>query len=307
MGKETPVICRPALPMDTTHVLELTRSIWEGEDYVPKVWADWLADPGGLLAAAECRGVVIGIGKLTKLSPQQWWLEGLRVHPEYEGLGIASRLNDYLLDFWLKTGTGIIRMATSSSREAVKHLAQKKGFHIVGEFSVFEATATSDHEKSGIKRLFSPLGNEDIKPAIEFIQDANRVWSPYHLLDLGWQWVTPQEPFLEDYVKDRQAWWWRDKKGVMIKVDKQEDQELWARVRLLACRAQDLRDCLRELRSFAGQSGYDRITWLAPLTKGYQEIVKETGFQRSWDGSLLIFEKSHPDFEVDPENLSINI
>ena len=44
------VACRPARQSDTVDVMELTRTIWEGEDYVPQVWASWLADRRGRLA-----------------------------------------------------------------------------------------------------------------------------------------------------------------------------------------------------------------------------------------------------------------
>jgi hypothetical protein len=78
------VTCRPAQVDDTPDVLELTHTIWEGEDYNPQVWQDWLADTQGLLAVAEHDGRVLGLGKLTCLAAGQWWLEGLRTHPEFE-------------------------------------------------------------------------------------------------------------------------------------------------------------------------------------------------------------------------------
>jgi hypothetical protein len=46
------LVCRPALPKDTPDVIELTRTIWGGEDYVPVVWAEWLEDYEGTLAVA---------------------------------------------------------------------------------------------------------------------------------------------------------------------------------------------------------------------------------------------------------------
>jgi GNAT superfamily N-acetyltransferase len=292
------VVCRPALPMDTFDALELTRHIWEGDDYVPQVWAEWLRDPEGLLAVAEYAGVVVGFGKLTKLSAAEWWLEGLRVHPEHEGRGIASRLNNLQYEFWLRKGSGIIRMATSSNREAVKHIAQKRGFLSIGEYSTFEATVINEGDKSDENQNFTTLNFEDIDQAIELLRDPDLGWSPYDLLDIGWQWVTPQRQFFKDYVSDQQAWWWRDKQGILIQVEKKEDTELWARIRMLACSKRDLNDCLTDTRKFAGQCGYDRITWLAPLTPDCEEVLKRSGFQRSWDGSLLIFEKEHPQKDV---------
>jgi hypothetical protein len=44
----TQVLCRQAVEVD---VIEFCKGIWDGEDYVPSVWEDWLQDPNGLLAA----------------------------------------------------------------------------------------------------------------------------------------------------------------------------------------------------------------------------------------------------------------
>ena len=142
------VVCRPALPLDFPGMLELTSQIWEGDDYVPKVWQAWLIDPEGLLAVAEFKGKVVGLGKLTKLSQQDWWLEGLRVHPQFEGRGVASRIHKYLLDTWEKIGSGTIRFATVSTREPVKHLAQVNGFHLAGEYSTFKCSTSNGSSKN---------------------------------------------------------------------------------------------------------------------------------------------------------------
>lgn len=85
-------------------MLELTKTIWEGEDYVPQVWDDWLADPHGQLSVAEIGGRVVGLGKLTRLAPGEWWLEGLRVDPQWQGRGIGRALHEYHVGLWRKMG-----------------------------------------------------------------------------------------------------------------------------------------------------------------------------------------------------------
>lgn len=288
------VVCRPALSMDTDDALKLSRLIWEGEDYVPLVWADWLSDPDGLLVVAEYGGVVVGFGKLTKLSAKEWWLEGLRVHPEFEGRGIASRVNNHQYEFWLRNGCGTLRLATSSNRLPVKHIARKLGFQGVGEFTTFEAPVIEAEGTSGKENVFKLVKLSDIELAMELIWDPARGWTPNSLLDIGWKWVSPHRSYLEDYVRNQQAWWWRDKKGILIQVDKREEDEIWARIRMLTCSSEDLNDCLSETRIFAGQRGYSRLTWLARLIPGCEAIFEKSGFSRTWDGSLLVFEKEHP-------------
>jgi len=55
------LVCRPALPKDTPDVLELTRTIWDGHDYLPAVWDDWLRDYDGMLAVRNT-----GVGWLAR-------------------------------------------------------------------------------------------------------------------------------------------------------------------------------------------------------------------------------------------------
>ena len=37
------VVIRPTLPSDTPDVLEFCKRIWDGHDYIPYVWDEWLA------------------------------------------------------------------------------------------------------------------------------------------------------------------------------------------------------------------------------------------------------------------------
>ena len=81
--------------MDTSAVLAMSSLIWEGEDYLHYVWQDWLNDREGLLLVAEYAGKIVGTAKLTRLAEHSWWLEGMRVHPEYEGHGFATHIFEF--------------------------------------------------------------------------------------------------------------------------------------------------------------------------------------------------------------------
>jgi GNAT superfamily N-acetyltransferase len=142
MAEKLIVTCRPARQSDTQGVIELTQNIWEGHDYVPQVWEEWLADEHGLLAVAEHEDRLVGLGKLTRVSDADWWLEGLRTHPGLEGRGVASQMHAYLLERWLQTGAGTLRLATASFRVAVHRLCQRTGFDKVAELTFFKAPAT---------------------------------------------------------------------------------------------------------------------------------------------------------------------
>jgi GNAT superfamily N-acetyltransferase len=283
------VVCRPALPIDTPGMLELTSQIWDGEDYLPGTWQDWLFDPHGLLAVAEFRGKIVGIGKLTKLSEQDWWMEGLRVHPQFEGNKIASRIHRYLLDFWEKAASGSIRFGTISTREPVKHLARVNEFQVVGEYSTFKAGIPDNPDQK--KGQFTPVRIGDLGEAIEWLRSSSTEKLAFGLMNLGWQFAPPREEYLVEYLENGQAWWWHRTQGMVIIVKKIAGTDIMGRILLLVVNQVDLGDILVELRFLAKQIGYSGITWLAPLIPDNDNHFAEAGFVRDWENSLLVYER----------------
>lgn len=127
------VTCRPALARDYEDVREFCKTIWDGQDYIPEVWDHWFRDPSGILAVAECKGHTVGCAKVTLLAEGQWWLEGFRVDPAYQGLKIGSHIHDYVDGWWLQNGNGVARLMTSAKNVHVQHLCEKLGYIKTGE------------------------------------------------------------------------------------------------------------------------------------------------------------------------------
>jgi hypothetical protein len=111
-------------------VIEFTRFIWEGHDYIKYVWDEWLADPEGILAVAEYGSHCVGLGKVSLSAPGQWWLE----HAD-----------------------GVARLMTSSKRVKVHHLSEKFGYTKVLEVKEFEASSLEEACTS-----FRPLQKDEI-------------------------------------------------------------------------------------------------------------------------------------------------
>jgi hypothetical protein len=233
---------------------------------------------------------VIGLGKLTKLSDRQWWLEGLRVHPEYEGRGVASRLHDYLLDTWLQTGSGVIRLVTASFRKPVHHLAQRTGFRNAGEYTPFVVDPVADP----FPLPFVAVRSEEVEQAFKCIQQSELFRICKGLLDLGWQWATLEGDFLSSAIRRNQAWWWRDRNGLLIAREDSEGQERIFQIQLLACAVDDTARCLSDIRILGGEFGCTHVRWLAPLNPLLEPLLVNAEYRREWDASLFLFEKEQP-------------
>jgi GNAT superfamily N-acetyltransferase len=148
-------------------VLEFCKFIWDGHDYIPDVWDDWMADPSGEMFVAEYAGKAVGLGRLTLLAASQYWLEGLRVDPEHQGRGIGSQMNDYLNALWLERGGGVIRLLTSSKRVQVHHMCERLGFVRLQERVFFRAAPLPGGEAG-----FSRLVEAEIPEAVQFALEA---------------------------------------------------------------------------------------------------------------------------------------
>lgn len=289
------VYCRPAAEKDTADVLELSSHIWEGEDYVPRVWHDWLADQDGLLAVAEHKDRVVGLGKLTRLSSEDWWMEGLRVHPDFEGRGIASQLHGYILQYWEQHQQGSLRLATSSERIQVHKLCERTGFQKIGEYGYYQAPKWMEPAANlKITREF------DIQAVFDHLDSPAYMVIPSDLIDLGWQWIKPSKEILTGVHEQGHAFRLfndidQTEQFVFYWIDNWENEENLSQpvpmIMLLVYPVNALEHCLRSFRQFAAIHGYERVGWLAPEEEHITAAMKSTGFKPAWEGTLFLFEK----------------
>ena len=277
------VVCRPALPGDATDVLEFTKFIWDGHDYIKYVWEDWLADPQGLLAVAEYAGHAVALGKVTYLSPGQWWLEGVRVDPSVQGLKIGSHIFEYLESWWKEQG-GTLRWMTSSDRVQMHHLAKRSGYVKLGEVRSY--TAPADQEASG---AFRALEETEVERASQIAPTS--LANSYGLMDWGWKFSAPDATALAKIAEDRRLYEWRNNAGLLSYWEDEDDGRKVLGVGLLACNTGSLKDMLIDLRRLAGQLGFDRLVWLAPAMEKVEAALQQAGFKTDWDGTGFLFEK----------------
>jgi len=79
-------------PADRERVIEMTRDIWEGRDYLPRVFDRWVGDAGAAFQAAEVDGQVVGLQRLRPYAPGLIWYEGLRVATSHRRRGAARAM-----------------------------------------------------------------------------------------------------------------------------------------------------------------------------------------------------------------------
>jgi GNAT superfamily N-acetyltransferase len=279
------VVCRPALLKDTEDMLELCSHIWEGGDYIPSVWDDWLRDPQGLLGVAEMGGRVVGIFKLTKFQEGEWYMEGLRVHPDVQGKGIAAHIHKYVMDTWQKMGSGMIRLVTGSYNIKIHHMCEQSGFKRIAEFAPYRVPVLMEDIEN-----FTPLNVDEASKAMQFVL-GNAVHAlSSGLINLGWVYGNLQLKHFQEAIHAGHAWWWKGGQGFLSTWEDDEDDRKEPGIQLLACPVDDLAEILMDYRRLMGKMGYQTANWVAPKREEVLSCLEMTGFQKSWDGSLYIYE-----------------
>ena len=129
-------IYRDVRPEDKAEVLAFTAHTWEFGDDIQYVFDDWLADTTGrfLVAQEQTSHRIVAIDKLTMLSPTEAWFEGLRVHPDFRGRGLAGRLQKYMLAEAARLGAQAVRLTTLATNTPVHLACYRDGFTLKAIF-----------------------------------------------------------------------------------------------------------------------------------------------------------------------------
>jgi GNAT superfamily N-acetyltransferase len=279
---------RPAKPEDKEAITALSSHIWEGEDYVPDVFSAWLDDAQGRFTVS-CEGdTLLGFAKLTRIAAGEWWLEGLRVHPDHRGRGVARQLHRHMVEAAEEEGEGTLRFATAAANTPVHRLAQETGFR---------------QESSYLAASYEVAGNETsvahLSRATEEELPALRAWldnSALHnelagLYEERWQWQS-LEPQLAHLVRSGRVFRWRERSGPsngIVIVGKEEGQRL--RLNYVDVQEAFLQPTARELASLAAEWGMEDVLAKLPAREIFRTAFAAMGWQVEEEFELVIFER----------------
>jgi GNAT superfamily N-acetyltransferase len=293
------VLCRPILERDLRDIQEFCKTIWDGHDYVPQVIDDWFLDARGIFAVAEYEGHAIACSKVTWLAEGQWWLEGFRVDPKYQGHKVGSLIHHYVDQWWLEQGSGVIRLMTNSKNKTVHHLCEHTGYTKSFEVRGYHARALS----ARVNRFTFAVPNaKDLEAVVQFALASPSMAVTNCLVDFGWRILNPTsnraltDLFLPQENFEDNIFWWRNDKGLLVVWDDFDpgEGEHTMGIGILACELEDMSAFLRDVRHLAAQQKKTSIFWLAPVDGQVELALKQAGYSTDWDNTAYIFEKKHP-------------
>lgn len=120
------IAIRPVRPGDRQRVIQLTRDVWDGHDYVPRVFDDWVSDAGAAFQAIELDGVMVGLQRLRPYASGLIWYEGLRVASTHRRQGLARTMLRSAIAEAREQNFREMRLATGNSKAA--RLFEELGF-----------------------------------------------------------------------------------------------------------------------------------------------------------------------------------
>ncbi|MFW9849751.1 MAG: GNAT family N-acetyltransferase [Candidatus Thorarchaeota archaeon] len=129
---------RPLRESDREDILDIARNTWDGHDYLPHYFDEWLKDLTCHPMAIEENSRVAALANLKIIDDgMTGWMEGLRVHPDYRGRGYASSITDLLVTMAKDLGVKRVRYTTAIDNYESLHLADKIGMKRIFRMGVF--------------------------------------------------------------------------------------------------------------------------------------------------------------------------
>ncbi|MBI3241418.1 MAG: GNAT family N-acetyltransferase [Chloroflexi bacterium] len=288
---------RPARPDDHPAMLALCAKIWDGNDYIPEVWDDWLAEPHGQFTAVMDGETLIGLGKLSLMADgaqKEWWLQGLRIDPAYRGQGIGRQLHEHNMALWHRLGgPGVLRLLTADDNLMVQRLCEQTGFQRLARVIWHRAEALSPSSASDSFRPVAPAEAASLFSTVEpshLYQHHHRLMS----LEGGWSWTELTLARLNQFAERGNAWLWHGRALTLVEPITGEDSGApTLHLSFVGTTTDDLAGCLRETRTLASRLGRQFVSVTVSADDLIlSEVLNAAGFARSWDGSYFIYEIS---------------
>lgn len=138
---------------DKKAIDEIASLIWEGDDYLSKVFYPWIKD--GNFYVATLNEKVVGTAKFTFVPDNVVWLEGLRVHPDFQSRGFGKIINQFtkvkLQEFKEKFDVKYAEFSTYYNNYRSIFIALTNGFQLVDRFFTLRREITDKKEPELVK------------------------------------------------------------------------------------------------------------------------------------------------------------
>jgi Acetyltransferase (GNAT) family len=194
---------------DKSRVIEICSQIWEGDDYIPQVFDDWIKDDGVFAGLWE-NDVLVGFGKLTWLSPTDVWLEGLRKDEKTGARNVGEKLSKYYLNYLKGKKIYSVSFSTYFGNTASIILNEKLGFRKILEQSL----KTKKLEKSIRKTSDKICTDIDFPTFKKYVENSKYLHASKGNIYKGWVVHKYSEELLQEYYNNKSFAVWMENQKI---------------------------------------------------------------------------------------------
>jgi GNAT superfamily N-acetyltransferase len=123
---------------DRERLLAVAARIWEGHDYLPRVFDRWVDEPGSYFGGMELDGRLVGCGRVLAFDERRGWLEGLRVDPEIHRRGLGREMSRHVMRAALDMGLRELSFSTYFDNRGSISISEGFGFRRVAVYTNLE-------------------------------------------------------------------------------------------------------------------------------------------------------------------------
>ncbi|GAP62304.1 hypothetical protein ARMA_0727 [Ardenticatena maritima] len=286
------MLVRPARREDTDAIMRWLPRVLGEHDYVLETWHTWLDDDEPLLVG-EFEGTPIAITHMVHIAPDELWLQGLRLHPDYHGRGLGKAMHEANLRYALsQPGVRVVSLATAN--DVVRHLCPKSGMRWCGDWLLYEADALPEQPTPPPAHLTAE--DSDTLEALLAASPYRRTHA--NRFPAGWKFPRLRDELLREWLAEGRFLALRDTNGrvhagvVAIPPPNVEDGDAWTL--LVLGDTEGLVWAGRVVRALAAKAGVQRLAAFIPDDATWRGAWEQAGWrfkEESAFARMSVYEK----------------
>lgn len=188
---------------DYDDIVDISKGVWEGGDYLPSVFHSWVDAPGVFIGGVDSEtGKVVSTGKFSILYDGSGWLEGLRVHKDYRGKKLARDISikalniakEYLSDGKIKR----IAFATHVTNSESIHIMENMDFILAEKFIL----VSKEYDKITENMKIEDYDVKAWNPTYDEFRELEFIKARSNLIPLSFIFQRPTKELYEEYLNN---------------------------------------------------------------------------------------------------------
>jgi len=282
---------RKITPEHKERVLQISKDIWEGDDYIPEIFDNWVSDPYGEFVGLFVENQLIAFGKMTYLTPTDVWLEGLRKDQSVEIKGVGKIFTEYYLNILSqRKDLTSVRFATYFANHASITSAQRAGFRGILTCSLKNLEIHDNEQIEIHQNITNEITYHEFK---NYILSSSYLKKCKNLLSKGWVIYDAAEQYFAEFYSKKQLGAWVENgilKGLILLCNVYYSDSFW--ISFIEAENDLIRDSLlMSVKKAAQERQKNVIQLIVPEDNDLMDWVDRIGFT-SWDrnNDFVVFE-----------------